>query len=154
MAGVKLEHRIGIQAPPEAIWEVLADIQNWSSWNPLYTKADGVLRIGAQLTLELALAGRAPQTIRPVILDWIPNEQIHWRLTAAGGLVKTTRYIEIEKLNDAACILANGELFAGLLGPLAVRSLRRPVRAGFAAMGEAVKARAEEAWRLSGQAPT
>ena len=145
MAGVKLEHRIGIQAPPEAIWEVLADIQNWSSWNPLYTKADGVLRIGAQLTLELALAGRAPQTIRPVILDWIPNEQIHWRLTALGGLVRTTRFLEIEKLTETGCIFANGEVFDGLLGPSAVRSLRGSVKSGFAAMSEALKARVENA---------
>jgi hypothetical protein len=140
---VKIEHRVGIQAPAEDIWAVISDIDGWSHWNPIYPRAEGSVRIGAALTLELALADRKPQIIRPVILDWIPNEQIHWRLTALGGLVRTTRYLEIEKLADSACIFANGEVFDGPLGPLAVRSLRGAVRSGFRAMGEAVKARVE-----------
>ena len=146
MRGVKIEHRIGVKAPAETIWQVLADIEGWSAWNPLYPKAGGQLRIGAPLTLELALPDRKPQTIRPVIVDWIPNEQIHWRLRMLGGLVSTTRFLEIEKLTETGCIFANGEVFAGPLGPTAVRSMGRVVRRGFAAMGEAVKARAEAAW--------
>ena len=140
---VTIEHRIGIQAPPEAIWAVLADIPKWKDWNPLYPRAEGVVRIGAQLDLDLALPGRKLQVIRPVILDWIPNEQIHWRLTALGGMVRTIRFLEIEKLTETGCIFANGEVFDGLLGPTAVRSLRGSVRSGFAAMSEALQARVE-----------
>ena len=143
----KIEHRIGIKAPAETIWSVLYDIESWSDWNPIYPKAQGAVRIGSTLNLELALEGRKPQVIRPVILDWVPNEQIHWRLDALGGLVNTIRYLEIEKLSETGCIFANGELFRGPLGPLAARSLRAPIRRGFAAMGEAVKARAEASWR-------
>jgi hypothetical protein len=144
---VKIEHRVGIQAPPEAVWAVIADIEGWAAWNPLYPKAEGRLRIGAPLTLELVLRDRPPQTIKPVVLDWIPNEQIHWRLKALGGLVKTTRFLEIEKLGDTACIFANGEVFDGPLGPVALRPLRGSVRHGFQAMGEALKTRVEAAWR-------
>jgi hypothetical protein len=146
MRGIKIEHRIGVKAPAETIWAVLADIEGWADWNPLYPKAQGALKIGSVLTLELALPDRKPQIIRPVILDWIPNEQIHWSLKALGGLVRTTRFLEIEKLTETGCIFSNGELFAGPLGPTAVRSLGRTARAGFAAMGEAVKARAEASW--------
>jgi hypothetical protein len=146
MRGVKIEHRIGVKAPAEAIWAVLADIERWGEWNPLYPRAQGLLKIGGPLTLEVALPERKPQTIRPVILDWIPNEQIHWRLNALGGLVRTVRFLEIEKLTETACIFANGEVFAGPLGSAAVRSLGRPARRGFAAMGEAVKARTEASW--------
>lgn len=147
MRGIKIEHRIGVRAPAETIWEVLADIGAWTGWNPLYPKADGRLKIGEALTLELALPDRKPQVIRPVILDWIPNEQIHWRLSMFGGLVRTVRFLEIEKLTETGCIFSNGEVFAGPLGSMAVRSQGRVIRRGFAAMGEAVKARAEAAWR-------
>jgi hypothetical protein len=140
---VAIEHRIGIQAPPEAIWAVLSDVSHWKDWNPTYPRADGVVRIGSPLDLDLVLPGRKLQKIRPVILDWIPNEQIHWRLTAAGGLVRTIRFLEIEKLTEAGCIFANGEVFDGLLGPSVGRSLRGSVRSGFAAMNEALKARVE-----------
>jgi hypothetical protein len=151
---VKLEHRLGIRAPAEAIWEVIADVERWSEWNPLYPRATGVIRIGAPLELDVALPGQATRAIRPVIKDWVPNEQLHWRLSMVGGLVKSTRYIEIERLVDNACIFSNGELFEGLLGPTIARRMRGVFRQGFAAMGEAVKSRAEAAWRLTTGAPT
>ena len=144
---VKIEHRIGVQAPAEAIWAVIAEIERWPDWNPLYPKAEGKLRIGGPLTLELALPDRKPQTIRPVIVDWIPNEQIHWRLTAFAGLVKATRYLEIEQLNETACIFSNGELFEGPLMRFIPKKTRRAIKAGFRAFGETVRDRAEAGWQ-------
>jgi hypothetical protein len=144
---VKIEHRLGIQAPPEAIWAVLADLEGWRDWNPLYPRAEGSLRIGATLDLDLAIPGEKLRSIRPVIVDWVPNDQIHWRLSALGGLVKTLRYLEIEKLTETGCIFANGEMFDGTLGPMVARRMGSSIRAGFAAMGEAVKARALQTWR-------
>jgi hypothetical protein len=141
---VKLEHRLGIQAPAEAIWNVIADLEAWPRWNPLYTKAQGVIRIGASLELEVVLAGQAPRVIRPVVLDWIPNEQLLWQIKMLGGLIKTTRYFEIEELMPGSCIFSNGEMFDGMLGPSVARRMRGPIRAGFAAMGEAVKTLAEQ----------
>jgi hypothetical protein len=121
----KIEHRLGLQAPPDAIWAVIADINSWGEWNPLYTRAEGTLRIGAQLDLDLALKGQKVRAIRPTILDWVPNEQILWRLSMVGGLVKSIRYIEIEKLSETGCIFANGELFEGPLGPTVARRMHR-----------------------------
>ena len=144
---LKLEHRLGIQAPPEAIWAVLFDIPGWARWNPLYPEASGQVRIGSKLTLKLTLDGREPQIITPTIIDWVPNEQIHWSLKMLGGLVKSTRYLEIEALGETGCIFSNGELFEGALGPSIAKRLREPIRAGFAAMGEAVKAEVARTWR-------
>ncbi|HXU99054.1 MAG TPA: SRPBCC domain-containing protein [Caulobacteraceae bacterium] len=142
---LKLEHRLGVRAPAEAIWALLADIDAWPTWNPLYTKASGVLRMGSTLDLEVSLPGQGPRPIRPVIADWVPNEQIHWRLSMLSGLVKSTRYLEIEELAPGSCIFSNGEIFAGLLGASVARRLAGPIRAGFRAMGEALKDRAETA---------
>ena len=137
---LKLEHRLGIQAPPEAIWAVLFDIAGWARWNPLYPEASGQVRIGSKLNLKVALDGREPRVITPTIIDWVPNEQIHWQLKTLGGLVKSIRYLEIEALGETGCIFSNGELFEGALGPTLAKRHRRAIRAGFAAMGEAVKA--------------
>jgi hypothetical protein len=144
--GLGIEHRIGIQAPAEVVWEVLSDLPRWEAWNPLYPKAAGEIRIGGTLELTLAIPGQAPQQIRPTVLEWVPNEQLHWRLTMAGGLVKTTRFLEIENLAPANCIVSNGEIIGGLLGPRLGKRLARPIYRGFVAMNEALKARAEEMW--------
>lgn len=148
-SGIPIEHRVGIQAPAEFIWAVIHDLASWESWNPTYTKARGDIRIGGALEMTLELPGQAPQQIRPVVLDWVPNEQLHWKLTMLGGLVKTTRYIEIEQLAEASCIVSNGEFFAGLMGPTVVRRAGGSVRRGFVAMNEALKARAEAQWLAS-----
>jgi hypothetical protein len=140
---VKIEHRIGVRAPAEAIWAVISDIGGWKDWNPLYPRAEGALRIGSQLDLDLALPGQPIRAIKPVILDWVPNDQIHWRLSMLGGLVRTIRYIEIEILTETGCIFSNGEVFSGYLGPTVAKRMRPAIRQGFVAMGEAVKARAE-----------
>ena len=150
----KIEHRLGVRAPAEAIWSVIADIEQWEEWNPIYPRARGALRIGTRLDLDLALPGHVRRPIRPVVIDWVPNEQVIWRLSIFGGLLKSTRYMEIEALTETGCIFSNGEIFDGLFEPFLSRRLRRDLRAGFAAMGAAVKARAEMTWRGASADPT
>lgn len=144
--GFPIEHRIGVQAPAEVIWDIIYDLERWSEWNPLYPKAAGTIRIGSPLTLTLAVPGQAQRQIQPVVLEWVPNEQLHWRLSLMGGLVKTVRYIEIEQLAEESCIVSNGEIFGGLLGPSLAQRMGRAVHRGFREMNEALKARAEAQW--------
>ncbi len=151
---VKLEHRLGIQAPAHVVWEVISDLSTWREWNPLYPEAKGVIGFGEQLTLTLAPPGGKPRIIRPVVLDWAPDEAIHWRLSTMAGLMTSIRYLEIEKMHDTGCIFSNGELFDGLLASAIGRRAKRRIRAGFAAMGEAVRDRAEARWRQAGGEPT
>jgi hypothetical protein len=143
---VKLERRIGIQAPDEIVWEILSDIPGWADWNPLYPQAQGEIRIGNRWTLELALPGEKPRTINPVILDWAPYDHIHWRLDALRGWVRTVRFLEIEKMGEENVIFNNGEIFDGMLGNSVAKRLRRPIIDGFEAMNEVLKQRSEALW--------
>jgi hypothetical protein len=145
-AGLRVEHRIGIQAPAEVIWEVLSDLKSWERWCVLYPKAAGEIRIGATLDLTLALPGQAPQQIKPTVMEWVPNEQLHWKLTMLGGLVKTIRYFEIEALAEIGCIVTNGEILGGLMGPRVGKRMARNIYRAFVEMNEALKDRAESLW--------
>lgn len=140
----RVEHRIGVAAPPEAIWDVLADLSGWTAWNPLYPRAEGRLLIDAKLSLDQKLEGEAASRIEAQVVDWVPNSQIHWRET--GFLRSATRYMEIEKLTEEGCIFSNGVLVEGPLARYATRRAKARLRAGFTAMGEALKARAEAAY--------
>jgi hypothetical protein len=146
-SGMRIEHRVGVQAPAEVIWEVIADLKTWSLWNPLYPKAAGEIRIGSVLDITLALPGQAPQEIKPTVLEWVPNDQLHWRLTMLGGMVKTVRFIEIETLADASCIVSNGEFIGGFMGPSVGKRMGRSIYRGFREMNEALKGRAELLWQ-------
>lgn len=142
---VKIEHRLGVAASAEEVWRAIADLSMWPSWNPLYSRLEGVLRIGSVLDIEATLPGQKPRAVRAVVTDWVPNEQIIWRVSALGGLVNSLRYVEIEALSTTGCIFANGEVFSGPLGPAVARRFRNSICAGFAAMGEAVRERAVSA---------
>lgn len=153
-SGVRIEDRIGIQAPAETIWDLIYNLRGWKTWNPLYPDAAGEIRIGQALDLTLALPGQPPRQIQPVVLEWVPNEQLHWRLSMMGGLVKTVRYLEIEEVAPGSCIVSNGEIIGGLMGPPGARRMGRSIRQGFRAMNEALKRAAEAEWRGRRGAPT
>jgi len=144
---VKLERRIGIQAPDEIVWEILSDIPGWSRWNPLYPRAEGVVRIGDRWTVDLVLPGEHPRTIHPVILDWAPHDHIHWRTSAMRGWVRTVRYLEIEKMGEENIIFSNGEIFDGLLGSSTARRQRRILLEGFEGLNESLKRVSEALWK-------
>ena len=145
-SGLRIEHRIGIQAPAEIIWELIHDLDSWADWNPLYPKASGAIRIGGQLDLTLALPNREPRDFQATVIEWVPNEQLHWRTRLKRGLIRTVRYIEIQSLAEASCIVENGEIVGGLLGPRTAKPMGRTIYLGFTAMNEALKARAELLW--------
>src|SRR4051812_13407825 len=91
---IKIENRIGVAAPAEVIWELLADVPGWPRWCPIYPRAEGELKFGARLCLTLALPGLPEREITPKITDWTPEEQILWADTAWRGWVRSLRYIE------------------------------------------------------------
>jgi hypothetical protein len=148
---VKIEHRIGVKAPSEIVWEILADVPNWPQWSTLYSRASGVIGFGERLKLEVAAPGQLPAAIEPVVFAWEPRELIHWRLTSRMGLRESVRFFEIDTLSETGCIFSNGEIFGGYLGPApSATKMRGTLRQGFAALGEAMRDRAEALWRERG----
>jgi hypothetical protein len=135
---LRIEHRIGAQVPPEILWEVLVGVDGWGAWNPLYPQAQGQVRIGAQLELTEVLPGRTPRQARPVVLEWVPLEQIHWRDSRSEGWVKSVRFIEIDIVSPTGCIISNGELFTGFLAKRHLKLHGPAHREGFRAMNEAL----------------
>ena len=150
----RIEHRLGIPAPARVVWQVLADLERWGEWNPLYPKADGKLRIGGELTLTEVLPGSVPAEIVATVVDWVPEAQILWRLSQSHGFLKRLRYFEIEALTKEGCIFANGEDWYGRPARKIPVAQRRAMREAFAALGEALSLRALAVWREEAGAPT
>ena len=144
---IKIEHRIGIPVPPDLIWEILSDVSRWPEWTTIYPKAKGVVGFGEKLSLTLALPGQKPINIEPRIFDWAPNEAIQWRLPIYGGFGRAVHYLEIEVLSDSGCVFSNGEILSGFATRWVQPAMRRSMRAGFTALGEAMEQRALALWR-------
>ena len=88
-----------------------------------------------------------PQPARATVLEWVPNEQLHYQTVGLGGLVRGTRYVEIEQLAEESCIVSNGEIMGGLLGPTVARQVGGKVFRALRGMNEALKEQAETRWR-------
>jgi hypothetical protein len=138
-----------VQTPAAPIWEMINDIDGWGAWNPLYPQAKGVVAFDARLELTVAIPGEPPREIHPTVVDWTPNEQIIWRLSMLGGLIRSTRYIETETLDNGNVIFSNGEIFEGPAVRLIGKKRQRAIKAGFTAFGETVRDRAEAAWKAA-----
>jgi len=143
---IRIEHRLGVAAPARVIWDVYKDVADWPSWNPSYPAAEGKLTIGGALRLTMTPPGGEPQASVGTIVDWVPETQLLWRSKLYGGLLTSTRWVEIEVLDEAACIISNGEIFDGPLEGLVSRRRRGQAYRAFEAMNEAIKTRAESAW--------
>lgn len=140
----RVQSRVGVVAPASAVWAVIADLEQWGAWNPLFPEAEGRLSIGALVTLRRTLDGKGErQEVR--IVDWVPNAQIVWA-RAIGPFARSLGYLEIEPLTERGCILAAGEIYDGLVGQMIGKQQRRSLNAALLALCDAAKARAEATW--------
>lgn len=146
----RIEHRIGVAAPPAEVWELVRDLEGWKDWTDLYTEAHGKLAIGETLTFTFKLDDAAPQTITGKVYDWVPEAQMAWHVKFIGAWLRSLRYVEIEKLSDTSCVLANGDYYMGPLAFMVSRKTRSAVRAGFQRMNENAKRIVEERWAAKG----
>ena len=138
---VKIENRVGIQAPIDTIWDLIFDLPSWADWNPMYARAEGKIAIGGTLSLTETIAG-ATRELEVRVLDWVPREQLHW-LDNRAWLSRSVRFFEIEQLEPGRCIVGNGELFAGWRGERWAKRNRRLLKDAYEAVNEALRARAE-----------
>jgi len=139
-----LHSAIEIDASPEDVWAVLADLGRYPDWNPFIPSIAGTLAEGARLAVRLAPPGGTGMAFRPTVLAATPGRELRWigRLLVRGLFDGEHRFA-IEPLGAGRVRFIQEERFTGLLVPLFARSLDGPTRAGFAAMNRALKERAE-----------
>ncbi len=142
---IRIEHRLGVATPAHAVWEAYRDIEAWPSWNPSYPSTKGKLTIGGPVELTVLL-DEAPEAFTGRIVDWVPDTQLLMRGSRYGGLLRITRWVEVEVLTEEASVISNGEILEGPLEFLIPRRRRGRLYRALDAMSEAIKARAEAAW--------
>ena len=138
-------HRIEIAAPAAAVWAVIADLDRWGTWNPLYVAASGAAKVGAALAMTIALEGMKPQKARARVVTAEPGRLLEYEIVNLGGLVRAFRYVEIEPVGPDRCAVSNGEIMSGPIGNLLARVVGEKVRKGLQAMNEGLKAKVEAA---------
>ena len=135
---------IEIEATPERVWGILLDFPSHPEWNPFVRSIKGVAKVGDRLTVFIQPQGGKGMTFRPTVLTVIPNSELRWlgRLLLPR-IFDGEHYFEITQLAVHRVRFVQGEKFSGVLVPFAKSSLDGATKAGFVAMNQALKSRAE-----------
>jgi hypothetical protein len=142
-SGRSVEQSIAINASPEMVWAVLADVDAWGGWNPIYPQASGSLIPGATIALTIVLPGMKPQKSTATVFHAFPGRAVQFGASAFLGLLHATRYIEIYASPSGGCTVVNGETFSRLLGRPLVRMVGEKISNGLQRQNDGLKAATE-----------
>jgi len=140
----KVETEVFIAAPCAKVWELVMDWSSYPSWNPYYARIEGDAKPGARLRVQIQTPGLPPATLKPTLWYLTPERYCSWHGNLLTSLVlDTEHYFELQPSGANGCRFRHGERFSGLAAKLFGGLIDRLVRPRFAAMNEALRARAE-----------
>jgi len=140
----ELHTEIEIDAPVEAVWGVITDLEAYAEWNPFITQSSGEAAIGNKLVNRMEPPDGKAMTFKPVVTAVEPTETFEWlgRLGVPGVFDGRHRF-ELTTTPSGGTRVAHGEHFSGVLVRFMRKSLDSQTLAGFELMNAALKARAE-----------
>jgi hypothetical protein len=135
-----IEYSIDIAASPEAVWDVLIDVDAYSEWNPFLTLDRAPVAVGDRLSVTIR-PGRRKMTFRPTVTRVEPGREISWlgRLLAPG-IFDGAHTLAVEPLPNGHTRFRQREVFRGALVPF-MKSVLRDTGEGFGAMNAALATR-------------
>jgi hypothetical protein len=133
-----------IDAPAEAVWSVLTDLDQFQSWNPFIRHAAGSTEVGGHVRVRVRPSLGLPLVFHATVYDRKDRRSLRWRgHVGAAWLACGDHAFTIEPLGEGRSRLVQREAFTGIVPWLAGRLLARETRRGFEAMNRALAARAE-----------
>ena len=143
----KLFTEIEIKAPPEAVWKILTNLDNYKDWNPFIVSSKGKVKVGEKLVNRIAPPNGKAMTFKPIVTVVDENKAFEW-LGRAGitGIFDGRHRFELKKTKNGTHF-THSEAFSGLLVGLAKKSLNTKTLKGFEEMNIALKTHAENQTR-------
>ncbi|MCC2624300.1 MAG: hypothetical protein K0R14_173 [Burkholderiales bacterium] len=112
----EVKTNIEIKASPEAIWNCLADTENYAKWNNFITGIDGEFCEGKQIIIKLSFPDNSKFTFKPVCIKVAKNQEIRWAgKWLFNWLFRGEHYFILTKIDEETTNLLHGEVFTGLM---------------------------------------
>ncbi len=137
-----------IDAPPEAVWEVLLEFDTYPEWNPFVQSITGLPVEGERLEVTIRPPNSRAMTFTPDIIAVEPNRRLAWRGRLLVPFVFDGYHeFHLEPVGDdeQRTRFLQRETFRGALVPILLDEDK--IERGFKEMNRAIKERAER--RLS-----
>jgi hypothetical protein len=143
---------IEIEASREVVWRVLTDVAAWSAWSTWLVWEGGAMTKGEHVNLRLTPPDGGGYAFRPEVLVADAPAHLAWvGRTGIAGVFDGEHHFELEE-SARGSRLRNSERYAGILSPIMQRlPAMKGAEAGFAAMNDEIRGRAEEIARWRGR---
>ncbi|MFI7061417.1 SRPBCC family protein [Kribbella sp. NPDC050124] len=138
-----LHTAIEIDANPAQVWKVLADREAYPEWNPFIISSTGELTAGGTITNVLRDTNGKETSFTPELLVVEPNKELRWIGKVPPGFIFDGEHsFRLEELPNGRTRLIHEETFRGAAIPFTRSMLNNTIKPQFAAMNEALAARA------------
>ena len=132
---------VRINASPQHVWTILADLASYPQWNPLFREASGQLTAGSTVTLKTVRPGtERVMTVKVKVLAAEPGVQLRW-VSSLPGIITREHSFTLTPA-DGGTRLVQTETYRGLLGRMSAKSVSR-TQASFETLNKAIKQRTE-----------
>ncbi|XVH30473.1 SRPBCC family protein [Haloferacaceae archaeon DSL9] len=137
-----VETAVRIDAPPGIVWGIVTEFESYSEWNPFVTRVTGQPILGSRLRVRIEPPGGRAMAFKPRVVDVEPDRSLAWLGSLlVPGLFDGRHEFLLEPLADGGTKFVQRESFSGALVGLLLN--RSKLTAGFEAMNDALKTRAE-----------
>lgn len=137
----ELHTEIEINAPPEAVWSIIIDFENYEEWNPFINRIIGQAKQGSKIEISLHTPAGKNRKYEPTITKVDDGRELRW--TGKSWLLNAEHIFTIEQLQADKVRFIHREVFDGLLAGFFGKDLDTDIRQGFEEMNRSLKERAE-----------
>lgn len=140
----EIRTEIEIAVPPEKVWGILTDFDNWKEWSPIINQASGVASLGSELSITMrGEDGKDGPKYNPIITNFEEAKFFRWRGKMMAEFIMTNdKVFELEETGTGTRLI-HKELFSGLLVPLFWSKFEQGVPPMLNSMNDALKTKAE-----------
>jgi hypothetical protein len=111
---------IEIDAPPGRVWSVLTDFSSYPEWNTFLRWVEGRIAEGERIRFCFELPRGFRFKVNATILNVTPERALRWAgVFFTARLFHAEHYFELTPSPGARTRFSHGEIFIGLLLPLA-----------------------------------
>lgn len=131
---------VEIHAPAKVVREILFDFAEYPKWNPFIIRVDGTVAEGNRVNVTVKPVGKA-EISGDTVVTLMTENRLSWRGSLAiPGLFRGKHDFIIEEAGPGTTVFRNSERMGGLV---VLFYDFKPTEAGFEAMNQALKKRAE-----------
>lgn len=139
-----LDAAIAIDAPATRVWEIIADLEHYTLWNPFITHAAGRFAVGERLDITIQAPGMKPVRFSPRVLEHEPGSLVRWKgRWLVPGLFDGRHALIVDPVDARRSRFTTHEDVSGLLLPFLGRVMKAS-QEGFEQFCRALKERAEQ----------